>query len=157
MEDSNPAKSQENKQDKALEKATDAATMDKERIIQAATQLEPPEQADVLSRIVTSISMQGPFPDPIRSKVTGEHISAAIEGAREHDERQFLLLKQRENRRDTSRWFALAVFFAILVAVGLLCAEFKSDPELLKQLLSGLLGFGAGALAGYGYGQSKRE
>ena len=131
--------------------------MNKEQIVRAAAKLEPPDQAEILSQIVTSVSMQGPFPDPVRSKITEEHISAAIQGASEHDDRQYRLLKQRENRKDSNRWFALAVFVFVLISVALFCIGFNDQPDLLKQILGGLFGFGAGAFAGYGYGQSRRE
>ena len=140
-----------------VEKSRPRAALSKSELLEAAASLEPQEQAEVLAQIVTSISMQGPFPDPIKSKVTEQHISAAIRGAQEHDERQYHLLKQRENRQDSNRWFALGVFVLVLIAVGLLCVGFRNDPDTLKQILTLVLGFGAGAIAGYGYGQSKRE
>ncbi len=99
----------------------------------------------------------GPFPNPLHQKMTDVHISKILEITSEHDEREFKLLQRDHDRKDTNRWFSLAVLVIILIAVLVVCILFKEKPEVLIPILTGILGFGAGALGGYGYGKSKDD
>ena len=125
----------------------------KEQVLEAAVQLDPAEQMEFVSEMMTSISMQGPMPNPILAKVNDTHITDTIQAARDHDERSYTLAKQRESRKDSNRKYLLAVLIILLIAVALACWGFKDNTEVLSPLLAGLFGLGAGGIGGYGMGK----
>ena len=125
------------------------------QVVEDAKRLDPAEQMEVVSQIMTSVSMQGTVPNPIHQRVNEEHISQAIELAGKHDERAFILETQRENRRDSNRWFFLVLFVISILAVAVACWGFYDSPQILAPLLTGLFGLGTGFIGGYGYSKSR--
>ena len=116
----------------------------------------PSDQRGVVKGIAAHISMSEGSPDPIKEKVTAEHITMTLNMAGEHDEREFQLLKQGEDRRDSNRWFGLAIFIIAVIAICWLCHALKDDKDLLKQVLTGVFSFAAGALGGYGFAHKQK-
>ena len=92
---------------------------------------------------------------PIHEKMNEKHIATVLELAVKHDEREYLLALGQQEYVSSNRWFMLAVFVITLLTIGFLVVFLKDKPEILIPVLSGLLGFAAGALAGFGFGKSK--
>ena len=87
-------------------------------------------------------------------KINAEHIhkamdNLAVEVRSEHD-----LLRIREQRRSSNRWFALATLTMVLLFVAFACVWFASDRETLEVVLAFIGGLAAGGLGGYGYAKA---
>lgn len=116
-----------------------------------------PERFEEMSRSMMMMMGSGPFPNPLHEKMTEAHIGKILEISANHDEREFSLASRQQDHHDSNRWFMIAVLVIVLLAVGFFCFLFKDKPDILQPILTGILGFGAGALGGYGVGKSKGD
>jgi F0F1-type ATP synthase assembly protein I len=94
----------------------------------------------------------GPAPqigDAIVAKLKDEHLSKIID----HSESEN---KRKSGERIHSMYLACGSIAGILVFILILSYLFLrfQKAELLQPLITGILGFAAGALSGYGYGRS---
>lgn len=142
----------EDNESKSLDAPENAPS--KADVLDAVEKLDPSDKMAFVSEMLTMISVQGPAPNPIAAKVDETHITAAIEAAREHDERLYHLHMQRENRKDSNRWFLLSIFLVVIVAVAAACWAFKDNTAILLPLLTGLFGVAMGGFGGYGMGKA---
>lgn len=129
------------------------------------TNSAPSEIQGILSSIggKVPLSMQamfnsyqsGPTSNPIFDKITPEHISKAMDLAEAAELHGHQWATREQDTEKTNRFFAIAVLIIIIITVLLLINYLKDTPQILMPTLSGLIGLGAGAIGGYGYGRSK--
>lgn len=124
----------------------------------------PEEVKEVLKRVPSSerktiekIMIQSSFgmmgqvnqETSISKKITSEHITQYLDGARENMKNVFH--ERRENKIFIFGLVVVAlIFFVILVCL------LKSNPELLEKIIYAVIGLVAGAFGGYGVGRHKR-
>ncbi len=113
----------------------------------------PPQ---VVKAMMTSFTM-GPLPNPIMDKINEEHISKALGLASQAVENNYKLDNREIDIKSSNRWFALAVLAIILGVLVALVIVLQDKPDVLLPTITGLVGLGAGALGGYGYGKSKAD
>lgn len=118
---------------------------------------EKPEAPRDIKQFVQMMAMSGSIPNPVNQKINETHISQVLQIAAQHDEREFVLADRERKRRESDRWFGLAVFAMILAMVVFVCLTFRDKAEVLMPVLTGVFGFGAGAMGGYGYGKSAKS
>jgi hypothetical protein len=83
----------------------------------------------------------GPIPDPVRQKITSQHISDIIGQKGAEDDRQFKLEKH-------GRYMSIIVLGIVLVFVYLLYVLFRDKPENVQPILTHLFAFAGGIGAG---------
>lgn len=115
---------------------------------------EDNNQFEIPKEITKSISQFGamikPSYPPFMDKIEPQHISDIIKGADKFDEREF------NDKKSTKRY----MFAYCLIAVALIIfftVFFKSDPDMLRLIITFLIGLGSGIAGGYGIGSRKRS
>ncbi|MCC5934920.1 MAG: hypothetical protein LAT75_05075 [Candidatus Cyclonatronum sp.] len=102
-----------------------------------------------------ALAKMGSISNPLHEKLSDEHLGKIVDLAVQHDERQYNLLKSKQNndykdkQSDKKYYFAyftLGVFVFLIVLVYL-----KDTPDLLIPTLTGLGGLVSGFLAGLGF------
>ncbi|MHB9027015.1 MAG: hypothetical protein ACYC7E_23005 [Armatimonadota bacterium] len=98
--------------------------------------------------------------NPLHSKMTTEHISAVLDLAAKHDERQYDLSRISQDNDFTdgksNRWYCFLAFAVILVFTGYVIYIFKNKTDVLIPILTGLGGLLSGFLAGLGWGKKQK-
>lgn len=84
----------------------------------------------------------------IAQKLTEEHITKMLA----NDELELKLNAKSEN---TKIIIYCIIFFGILAFLVFLVVMLKNNADLLEKIIAAIVGFGAGALSGYGFGKSK--
>ncbi len=108
----------------------------------------PPDAPDDVKRGITSyfgmLSRFGPMPSPLEEKLTNEHVTSIIESTREDTKRGYQ--ERREGRIVmVSLVIGGVIFFGWLVVnLG------QSNPDLLLEVVKGVVLFGGGLAGGYG-------
>jgi hypothetical protein len=96
----------------------------------------PPEVRSSFEQFLV-LMRSGPSPDPLRQKVTSQHISDIILQTGEDHRRQFELEKH-------ARYMALAVLSLVLLFVFALYILFREKPDAVQPILTHLIAFGGG-------------
>ena len=99
--------------------------------------------------------MMGPPPNPIMNKINEKHIDKAMDLAGQAIENNHIIDNRELDIKISNRWFVFAVLSLILVVLVILVIKLQDKPEVLLPIITGLVGLGAGAMGGYGYGKSK--
>jgi len=103
----------------------------------------PPEIAKALPPKVRATFEQsfmmrsGPMQDPVRQKITEQHISDIIKQSGEENQRHFESEKH-------GRWMGFSVLALILIFVFALYVLFRDKPESVQPVLTHLIAFGGG-------------
>lgn len=85
-----------------------------------------------------SVQLQsGSSPDPIRAKITSQHITDIINQTGEDHERISHLVKH-------GRYMGLAILLVVLVFVFCLYVLFRDKPETVQPILTHLIAFAGG-------------
>jgi len=109
----------------------------------------PPE---IKQRITTLIASEriSPFPHPIASKLTAEHITKMIEYSNQDS--------KRENEFSKRSQVFNVIYLLLGIGVLVFALIFLADNEdLLKDILLGALAFAGGIGTGYGYKAMKSK
>ena len=103
--------------------------------------------------------MGGSMGNPLHSKMNEEHITQVLDLATKHDEREYNvhMSNQEKNDKQTTsiRRYSFASFIIVTAVVLFMIITFKSQPDVLIPILSGIGGLLTGALGGYGFAKSK--
>lgn len=113
----------------------------------------PPKQRKVIERSLMTIQMAGNIASPesaVMKKITEEHITEYLEGAREE-------MRNSYEERKSNRWFLLAVVIASMIFFVVIILILKDNPNIMEKVIYTLGGVIAGAFGGYGIGKNKRE
>lgn len=103
-----------------------------------------------VQRLFAAVASYGPSPNPLMKKVNEQHIDKILENKAQETRLEFQ--KHKHNS-----YFAI-ILVSILLAFLVFCIVFlQNNPELLKMLISGILGLVAGAIGGYGIGRSRKD
>lgn len=100
--------------------------------------------------IASSVQMRGMVSpeNAIMEKVSEEHITEYLKGAREEMQNSFSEKKQNK----------IFIFFTLLASFAFFCVIIillKDNPEVMEKIIYALIGLVAGAFGGYGVGKNK--
>jgi len=84
----------------------------------------------------------------VSDKITSEHITQIINNEDKESER-------RSKDRREIRIFLLIILIIVLIALTVYTILLKSQPDLLKYLITAVCSLAAGAFGGYGFGYSR--
>lgn len=113
----------------------------------------PEEKRKVIEKLmVSSIQMRGMISpeNAISKKITEQHITQYLEGAREDMKNSYAEKKQSK----IFLFFTLLismVFFVIVIVI------LKDKPDIMEKVIYTLGGLVAGAFGGYGFGKKKND
>lgn len=113
----------------------------------------PEEKRKVIEQLmISSVQMSGRFSpeNAISKKITEEHISQYLEGAREDMQKSYDEKKQKK----IFMFFMLLLTMVFFVVVILIL---KDKPEIMEKVIYTLGGLVAGAFGGYGFGKRRNE
>ncbi len=97
----------------------------------------------------------GQLTNPLQHKMTEGHISAVIELASKHDEREFELAKGQQSIAASNRIYLLGVLLLVAIVLVFLVVVFRNDKDVLIPLVTGLFGLATGFAGGFGMGRRK--
>ena len=113
----------------------------------------PPEQQEQVAQFIgshTSMTV-GPAVNPIAEKVTAQHITDVIGLSGRRLDREF------EDRKHSRMVFVLFAAFAVAILVGFsIFLAVQGMTDLLQEVIKGLVIFGGGFGAGYGFSAFRR-
>ena len=113
----------------------------------------PEEKRKVIEKLmVSSFQMRGMISpeNTISKKITEEHISQYLEGAREDMKNSYAEKKQRKIFLFLSMLISM-IFFVIVIVI------LKDKPDIMEKIIYTLGGLVAGAFGGYGFGKKKSD
>lgn len=84
----------------------------------------------------------------VMNKITEEHITEYLQGARQEMENSFE--ERKENRLYTFITLLVGMVFLIIIILLL-----KDKPDFMEKIIYSLVSLVAGAIGGYGYGRTK--
>lgn len=138
-----PERASDSSLTKAAEGAGDAVSPDEHTSEEPPLSMLPPEIAKALPPKVRATFEQsfmmrsGPMQDPVRQKITEQHISDIIKQSGEENQRHFESEKH-------GRWMGFSVLALILIFVFALYVLFRDKPESVQPVLTHLIAFGGG-------------
>ncbi len=117
---------------------------------------------DKPSALVEMMSFAGSgMMNPLHSKMEPQHITQALTLAADHDQREFTLQTTRETNQTTEKrsirryvFAGLVLFVALIVFTMWL---FRSQPQVLTPILTGIIGLASGFLGGLGIGRHQSK
>lgn len=147
---------QEQPEAKELPSQSLGAETGKQEVVQRALRklVDREGQGDVASQFTAMMGMVG---NPLHHKMNAEHISQALNLAVQHDEREYNLTSKKLDIDASSRWFKLAVFFVLVIAILVIVVLFRDKPDVLIPLATGVGGLASGFAAGWGYSKASGE
>lgn len=86
----------------------------------------------------------------VMNKITEDHITEYLQGARKEMENSFD--ERKQNRIITFITLILAMIFFIIIILLL-----KDMPDFMEKIIYSLVSLIAGAIGGYGYGKTKSD
>lgn len=114
----------------------------------------PPKHRKTIEKfmIASSVQMRGMVApeSAIMKKVSEEHITEYLKGARE--EMQNTFAEKRQNKI-----FVFVTLLASLVFFCIIILLLKDNPEVMEKIIYALIGLVAGAFGGYGVGKNKSD
>lgn len=111
----------------------------------------PEEERKVIEkRMVSMFQMGGSFSpeSAISKKITEEHITQYLDGAREDMRNSYSEKKQGKIFLFLSLLLSMVFFIAVIVIL-------KDQPDIMEKIIYTLGGLIAGAFGGYGFGKKK--
>lgn len=102
--------------------------------------------------IASSVQMRGMIsPEAtVMNKITGEHITEYLQGARQEMENTFD--ERKQNRIFTFLTLIFAMIFFIIIILLL-----KDKPDFMEKIIYSFVSLVAGAIGGYGFGKSRSD
>ena len=113
----------------------------------------PENERKVIEKLmVSSVQMSGRLSpqNAISKKITEEHITQYLDGAREDMQNSYAEKKQ-------NKIFAFLVLLMTMVFFVVIILIHKDKPEIMEKILYTLGGLVAGAFGGYGFGKKRNE
>ena len=102
--------------------------------------------------VASSVQMRGMIsPEAsVMNKITEDHITEYLQGARQEMENSFD--ERKQNRLFTFITLIVAMIFFIIIILLL-----KDMPDFMEKIIYSLVSLIAGAIGGYGYGKTKSD
>jgi len=113
----------------------------------------PPEKKEFIERtLIAGFSLMGQnsAESAVAKKLTPEHISTFLDITKEDMQKSY-----KESL--FNKIFIFAILCISLLFFVFLVSALQSDPELLENLIFGIIGLVGGALGGYGVGIRKHD
>lgn len=106
-------------------------------------------------------AMMGPMGHPLHHKMTEAHIGQMLDLAVQHDKNEFDL-KSKQQTIDScylsrTQAYHLTFFVLFLLLAGFVCVMFRSQPQVLAPILTGVGGVATGFLGGLGYAKAAKR
>lgn len=128
----------------------DVETSDAQEIIDSLEGVPENERKVIEKLMVSSVQMSGRFSpqNAISKKITEEHITQYLDGAREEMQNSYAEKKH-------NKIFAFLVLLMTMVFFVVIILILKDKPEIMEKVLYTLGGLVAGAFGGYGFGKRR--
>jgi len=109
----------------------------------------PKEVRRVIQSTTSFMGMTGSRESSIEKKITPEHIDKMLD-----NERIGMQLQAKDEKNHRYFLFGIVLVLAVLAVFVLIL--FRSQPEMISQIVIPMITGIVGAAGGYGYGKSKR-
>ena len=111
--------------------------------------------------MIEMMSFAGSMGNPLHSKMEPQHITQVLDLAIKHDEREFEIIRAKEKNsaaeKVSTRRYVFAMFVIVIALVVVILFAFRSQPQVLAPILSGIGGLATGFLAGLGVGKQQSK
>ena len=136
----------------AQEKIDDTVDLDADDLFENLDDVPEEMRKEIEKLMVSSIQMRGMISpeNNISKKITEEHITQYLDGAREEMNNNYIEKKHSK----------IFLFLTMLISMGFfiaVIAMLKDKPDVMEKIIYTVGGIVAGAFGGYGFGKRKKD